>query len=172
MPQRLSALLAAIIAALTSSAVSAQPVEASRYSLKALRPEGGKLYRDTLIEGGALPFDKRYEELTAPQRDMLKSQYERMAENDEPPYPSEGLAQIYRAVHAAQQKRLANGTLSVLVDIDSSGTPVSAAVYQTPDPDLGTFVAAVLLRQRFKPGVCGGSPCAMVYPFRVELRVR
>jgi hypothetical protein len=122
--------------------------------------------------GSIVPFDKSYAELTEKQKDLVKSQYVGVTGSDEPPFPAAGLAKIYRAVHAAQRKRLASGLLSVLVEIDASGAPVSAAVYQTPDPELGKAVASLLLLEMYKPGICDGQPCAMTFPFRVQFGVR
>jgi hypothetical protein len=61
------------------------------------------------VASGDIPFDKRYSELTPEQRDQLKSQYERMGPEDEPPFPANGLGPIYKAIAAAQQKLLVEG---------------------------------------------------------------
>jgi hypothetical protein len=75
---------------------------------------------------GAITFDKRYSELTAEQKDRLKSQYERMGPEDEPPFPINGLGPIYTAIAAAQQKLMIEGALSVAVEVNSLGEAVSS----------------------------------------------
>jgi hypothetical protein len=129
-------------------------------------------YATTVATGSAIPFDKTYAQLSPGQKALVRSQYENMSEDDQPPYPEEGLAPLYRAVAAGQRKRKAEGQLSILVDIDSSGQAVRAAVYQTPDTELANYIAFTLMKQRYKAAICGGKACAMVFPFRIKLAVR
>src|SRR5436189_5427128 len=97
------------------------------------RNTGSNIKRD-MVKSSVIPLDKRYNELTPEQQGYLKSQYEGMDPADEPPFPLEGLRPMYKAVAAAQQKLRVDGPLSMLVDIDSEGNPVSVSVYQSPDP--------------------------------------
>ena len=142
-----------------------------RYSLKAMDGTFATPYSRKVASGSALPFDKTYAELTEDQKRLVRSQYESMAESDEPPYPQAGLAPLYRAVADGQQRRGAEGDLSIIVDVDISGQAIRAAVYATPDSALGNYVAGVLLKQKYKPAVCGGQACAMQFPFRIKLKV-
>lgn len=78
------------------------------------------------------------------------------------------VGQLYRAVAAGQQRRLAEGSLSIIVDVDANGQAQQAAVYHTPDAALVSYVAGVLLKQLYKPAGCGGQPCAMSFPVRIK----
>ena len=51
-----------------------------------------------------LPFDKEYAELSQQQRQAFKSQYERMGEADEPPFPLAGLRSLYEPMVKAQAR--------------------------------------------------------------------
>ncbi len=141
-----------------------------KYSLKALDSTFATPYSPKMATNSLIPFDKTYAELSNEEKRLVRSQYEGMGELDEPPFPKNGLAPLYRAVADGQQRRLAEGDLSIIVDIDSTGQATKAAVYKTPDAALANYVAGVLLKHPYKPGVCDGKPCSMAYPFRVKLR--
>jgi hypothetical protein len=62
------------------------------------------------------------------------------------------------------------GQLSMLVDVDEAGVPASVSVLKSPDDRLTKYVAAVLMEEKFKPGICGGLPCKMPFPFRMNFK--
>ena len=99
----------------------------------------------------------------------MKSQYDKMGDNDEPPFPLNGLRSIYKPVADAQQRLNAKGHLSMYVDVDSQGKPVSVSVFESPDPQMTKIAAAVLMLQDYKPAICNGQPCRMQFPFRIDL---
>lgn len=150
----------------------AQASEPARYTIKQAQPDTGTRIPKNIVESSTLPLNKSYAELTPAQQAALRGQYVGMAETDEPPFPAKGLGPIFREVAKGQQKRLASGPLVILVNIDERGVAQSAEVVQTPDRELSRYVAAVLMREAFKPALCSGAPCAMQFPLRVDLQVR
>lgn len=140
-----------------------QPAEASRYSIKQDEAGTGSHLRRN-VATSRLPVNKRYDELTPGEREILRSQYEQMAETDEPPFPVNGLAGLYKALADAQQRLAVTGTLEIHVDVDSRGEGMAVTVIQSPDPKLTQFAASVLLMERYKPALCGGVPCRMQFP--------
>lgn len=144
----------------------------ARYTIKQNQPDTGTWIPKNIVDSSVLPLNKTYAELTPAQQAALRSQYVGMAETDEPPFPATGLGPIFSALAQGQQKRLASGPLIIFVNVDARGQAQSAEVVQTPDRDMARFAAAVLMNQSFKPAVCGGAPCAMQFPLRVDLRVR
>ena len=124
------------------------------------------------MTSGAIPLNRRYSELTRDQQAILKSRYEAIAENDEPPFPVDGLEPLFAAISKGQQKSLAQGVMEIQVEIDANGDAKAARVFQSPDADLTRFAASVLMLSKYKPGVCAGTPCAMAYPFRMTFSVR
>jgi len=130
---------------------------------------GTNLARD-VVTGSPVPLNKRYADLTAEQQRIVKSEYESMGENDEPPYPINGLAPIFRAIHQGQKKVLAEGPLVLYVDIDATGEATSVSIVQSPDPDLGKYAAGILLLHKYKPALCNGVACKMQFPFRVTMK--
>ncbi|MHB1122459.1 MAG: hypothetical protein ACYC0T_07000 [Ramlibacter sp.] len=68
--------------------------------------------------GGIVPYDKRYAELTPEQQAAVKALYEQIGPDDEPPFPADGLASIYKAIVAAQQKLQVTGSLTLAVQVN------------------------------------------------------
>lgn len=151
-------------------AAAAEP-DAARFRLRQAEPTTGTNITAE-IALSALPFDKRYSELSPDQQRRVKSLYAGLGADDEPPFPANGLGPIYKAIAAAQQKLLITGALSVAVEVNGSGEPVSVSVLQSSDPKMTQFVAAVLMREAYKPALCSGSPCSMQFPFRMQFQTR
>lgn len=118
---------------------------------------------------GSIPVDKTYHELTTVQQDLVRAQYEQLAANDEPPFPAAGLRPLIEAVDQATRKLLLRGHLSMVVQVDATGTPTSVNILASPDRAANTIAAAALVHQAFKPALCGGTPCPMHFPIRLEL---
>ena len=159
---------------LLASPVMAQAQDAAspeRYSIKQASPTTGTSIPKDLVKGGLIPLNRRYAELTPEQQRLLKSRYEAMAENDEPPFPLDGLEPVYSLITKGQAKFLARGPMEIHVDIDASGDAKAVRIFQSPDEDLTKFAASVLLLTKYKPAVCGGAPCAMSYPFSMTFSV-
>jgi hypothetical protein len=145
---------------------------AATFNIKQDDPSTGTHIRQRIVTNSVLPLDKTYEQLTPEQQAWLKSEYENIAPGDEPPYPRHGLAPIYKAVSEVQQKLDITGDLTLFVDVDGEGRPVSVSVLQSPDPQMTRAAAAILMLQEYKPAVCGGKPCRMQFPFRTKLTRR
>lgn len=143
----------------------------ARYSIKQAAPTTGTSIPRDVISGSLIPVNRRYAELTLEQQGILKSRYEAIAENDEPPFPIDGLEPVYSTINKGQAKILARGVLEMHVDIDANGDAKSVKVLQSPNDDLTKFVASVFLLTKFKPAVCAGAPCAMSYPFAMTFSV-
>jgi hypothetical protein len=163
---------AVIVVAVILNACQASPVaderpQLARYSIKQDEPSTGSTIRREIVIGGIVPFDKRYSELTVEQQRVLKSQYERMGDADEPPFPANGLRPIYQMLASGQQELRANGPLTIFVEVDSQGRATKVSVLQSPNPEMTKFAASVLLLEKYKPAVCNGIPCTMEFPFRI-----
>ncbi len=161
-----------------TSILAGEPLPQKRYSIKEDAPHtGSHVSRERII--GSLPLDKRYSELTREQRNALKSLYEQLAEDDEPPFPVDGLGPLYKGIAEVQKHLLrsrfglgVDGPLALHVQVDSQGKAISVAAYQSPDPELTKYASTIAMLTRYKPAVCGGQPCAMAFPIRIELKSR
>jgi len=74
----------------------------------------------------------------------------------------EGMAQIKPAVIACGERVPAKGTVRIAVRVSGSGKVISANASESPDPELGTCVAAAVKLARFPETDEGGS---FTYPF-------
>lgn len=163
--------------ALLSLALATGPVDAAdtappRYSIKQDEPGTGTNIKREIVGGSLVPTDKKYADLTREEQALVKSQYEQMGPNDEPPFPLNGLRPIYKAISAGQDKFLVTGTMVLLVSINSQGDATSVSVLSSPNPEMTQFAASVLMLHKYKPARCDGTPCAMQYPFRIALKTR
>lgn len=139
-----------------------------RYSLDREGIATGSLFPRPRSVSGVLPFDKSYGELTAEQQAIVKQDYKALEEGDEPPYPVRGLAPIYAWIKKAQAKVLIEGDLRLDVLIGKDGKPLSVSILRTPNPEIAKFAALVVSKELYKPAVCHGAPCEMIYPFNMR----
>lgn len=124
-----------------------------------------------IMDSGArspIPFDKPYAELSAEHQAMLKAPYEAMGEGDEPPYPLHGTKGLWTQLMQAGDYLREYGELRIVVDVDQAGTATAAHVYSTPGKNTSDFMSAVLLKERYKPALCAGTPCAQQFLFAVQ----
>lgn len=154
---------------LPAQAQAQAQAEAERYSIKQTTPNTGtNIPRSEVV--GELPFEKTYSQLTPDQQRRVKFQYERMEESDEPPFPIDGLGSLYRAISKGQQLLYVSGLLDIHVQINSKGEATSVSVLKSPSEEMTRFVAHVAMLTKYKPAVCSGQPCAMVFPLRISLQ--
>ncbi len=142
-----------------------------QYTVKQTAPSVGFTIKHDIIKAGALPLDKRYAELTPAQKNILKSEYEPMKVEDEPPFPANGLMDLFtvlRRVHGQYNLKY-KGPLTMYVQVDSHGKATGVSVVRSPDPEITQAMAYTLMVLPYKPAVCGGKACAMQYPFHAEL---
>jgi hypothetical protein len=162
---------AMLLAASCCGARAADDLPAPAYVIKQDTPDTGTRIPRKLVTGSLIPLNRRYADLTADEQRAVRSQYETMAAGDEPPFPIDGLSPIFAVVSKVQKKLLAQGALSMDVEIDSHGDASSVRVVQSPDAELTRAVASILMLTKYKPAVCGGRPCQMAFPFRLTFHV-
>jgi len=118
-----------------------------------------------------IPINRRYKEFTKAQRDEVKSAYEPMLEDDEPPFPEDGLEPTLRALIKVQSLLLVEGKLELVVDVGADGIATSISIQGSPSPGMTRFVSEYFMLTKYKPAVCGGQPCKMQYPFAMVFGV-
>jgi hypothetical protein len=165
-------LYGAFALAVVCQCANAQEAQAEKsaeapYDMKQEQAPVGSLIRRTAATG-PIPFDKPYRELTEEQKNSLKSVYENMGQEDEPPYPIKGIKRIMKAFSTIGEKLQAEGVVHMLVDVDSAGTATSVSVLKTPDPEIAQYMANVLMLEKYKPAICKGQPCAQQYNFEMK----
>jgi hypothetical protein len=161
---------AIVLPVLLQFGLGAAAQDAPRYSIKQNDPDTGSNIRSNRLTG-QLPYDKSYAQLTDAQRVLFRSDYEVLAEADEPPFPEHGLGSVFDPISkAAQALRLDSGApaLSMVAYIDETGNASKVEVLSSPSPELTGFAARVAMKTKFKPAKCAGAPCAMGFPIRIR----
>jgi hypothetical protein len=160
------ALALAIGGALATAAARAD--EPLPYTIRQAEPHIGS-HLATPQGTSPVPLDATYHDLTPEQQAQVRSQYEPMAEGDEPPYPLRGTGAMVRPLAQAQQTIDDEGMLVLFIDVNAKGEATKVEVVKTPSERIARVAAAIAMATKFKPAVCHGQPCAMGYPWRVKL---
>jgi hypothetical protein len=116
-----------------------------------------------------VPPDLDYKELSPEQRANVASWYGALAPGDEPPYPVQGPAEFYLAMSKVVGKLHLKGTVFLYVRVGTDGKARSVRVIGLDDPDMRKIVASLAAAVKYKPAVCAGQPCEMVYPYHLGL---
>lgn len=120
--------------------------------------------------------DVGWEALPETRKQEVRRSYPALDDRDEPPYLLAGTGTRMSADFVAYYNRYARvmpeGSIRVYVTVGADGVPTAVKLYRTPHPDLGRFVSMALMLQRFKPALCAGKPCEMVYPFVFDFMFR
>jgi hypothetical protein len=164
MKQRLSVLLLVIasVGGLSARAAPPAPVMALKEA------SNGEAFRRVIPSSTRIPINRKYEELTAEQKQVLNDAYENVAPGDEPPFPLHGLKAIMEKLAKAQSRLRVEGELTLIVSVSPEGEATEVAAYGAPHPEMAQFAASLLLLTKFKPAMCSQRPCAMQYPFHAK----
>ena len=161
-----SLVISAVLLLLCDS-VAAQTIE-GEYSLR------GSLGRRSFAEvtGSSLPLNKRYDELTTEQKDIVNLWYEHIGPGDEPPFPMEGLKSIYEPFAELQARLHVVGDLVLVATVGQDGTVVEVKTYRSPTDQVTRVASSILLLTKFKPALCRGKPCKMDFPVEIAFKSR
>ena len=118
-----------------------------------------------------VPLNLRWEQLNDAQKAVVRGWYVDMPAGDEPPYPRAGLRPVIEAVWQGQRRMLETGELLVVATVDGRGEVQEVQAFGTPNKALIDYISRVVIQTRFKPAVCGGTPCRMDFPLNVKLLV-
>jgi len=132
----------------------------------------GSYIGKALITNLPLPVDKTYGELSEDEKFIARARAATPSETDEPPYPLYGPRRILEASMALENKLRVEGSLALGVTVDADGAAQDIAVLSSPDKELTTAMARVLMLQQYKPALCGGKPCAQKFYFRMNYHRR
>jgi len=112
-----------------------------------------------------VPTNKSWAQLTREQQEVVRDSYTALAPGDEPPYPLNGPGKLFAALSQAVGKLDASGELLLYVLVGADGKARSVSVLGKPEPQMLRFAAAAVVLEPYKPAVCDGKPCEMLYPF-------
>lgn len=158
--------------ALAGEAARPRPAaSAPSFALRVAPPRIGMVGGKENVFGSNVPYHKSYADLNAEEKERVRAAWPMLDSSDAPPYPLNGTREIYEWLSRAQNKRLVAGDLMMKVMVDRDGNATEVKVLSSPDEAMTKFVAAVLIKQKYSPALCQGTPCAMPYPFSGRLSV-
>jgi len=141
------------------------------YTLKSDTTYTGTLLRHNIAFNIPVPPDLSFKDLSPAQQAAVASWYPALAPGDEPPYPVKGPAEFYKAMSRVVTKTGQRGDVLVHVLVGTDGKARSVTAIGLKDADTRKIVATAAGLVDYKPAVCAGQPCEMIYPYRLKLNV-
>lgn len=124
----------------------------------------------TLAAVTFLPPEASWSQLSGAEQNYFKVLYPALAPGDEPPYPLNGTQATNQSISKVLGKLgdfRGMVRMRILVGVDGKAKSVTA-IGKLPAPIVQTIGAAVM-SQPYKPAMCQGAPCEMVYPVNFRL---
>ena len=128
----------------------------------------GTLLKKTQVLS-SLPTNVGWDGLTPEQKEQFRNYYPALEPGDEPPYPVHGLAEFNKVVLAAAGKFDAQGKLRMNVLVGADGRAKEARRIGNFDDEVVRYAAGAAMALRYKPAVCHGQPCEMLYPIAMNI---
>jgi hypothetical protein len=135
---------------------------------------GGLRWSPAPNEGttSSLPMNARWDELTPGQKNAVRAGYPALEAGDEPPFPAKGQGPLFDTVQRMNTTfGLVKGELIVHVLVGKDGKPLSVTAFGVPTATFVRALSTQLMLERFKPALCRGKPCDMVYPLHHSFSV-
>ena len=130
-------------------------------------PDTGTLLAKTEVTS-SLPTNVGWDGLTPEQKDFVRNGYPALEPGDDPPYPLNGTVEFNRLAVAVAGKYDARGVLRLHVLVGADGRAKEVRKVGSFDDDVIRYVASAAMALRYKPAVCHGQPCEMVYPIAMD----
>jgi hypothetical protein len=138
-------------------------------NVKEAVPETGTRINRTIASSQRFPLNKKWSELSEEDRAVFRSQYEDMPDTDEPPYPIDGMAPIFRQLSVEAGRAAVYGVFIIDVTVNPQGKGTKVTLVKYSSVEAAKVVAYVLVHTKYKPAVCHGKPCILYFPFSVKL---
>jgi hypothetical protein len=150
---------------------AAPTLSTARYTLKQDRPyTGSHIARDVAREI-PVPPTLGYDKLSAAEQESVKRWFPALAPGDEPPYPLNGPAPFYKTVQRIIGVTRQQGEIRVYVLVGKDGKLVNVSAIGLDDPAVRKAVSIAAGMLQYKPALCAGQPCEMMYPYSLALRM-
>ncbi len=121
--------------------------------------------------GDYVPYEQGYAQMSAEHKKVVASKYPLMDIADEPQYPLNGKQTISRMIVDASKQNALTGMLLLLVKVGPDGKPLTVTTIGSPSKQITTFAAHVVMLEKYKPGMCAGKPCTMIFPYSLTFGV-
>jgi hypothetical protein len=147
-----------------------RPVATEKYSLKSdSAPTGSNLKRD-IARSSPVPLNVGYDAFTPEQKRLFNSFYPALEEGDEPPYPLHGTQEFYALMAKVTGHFQATGNLKIFALIGADGRAQSVTTMGMPDEEVRRIAGQGAGLLQYKPALCRGTPCPMMFEFNLHLQ--
>jgi len=108
----------------------------------------------------------RWADMSESEKQVVKRRYPALEDGDEPPYPIDGMRPL-----SASLTKLGyvdpgfEGIVRMNVLVGADGKARSATAVGKLPPEVAKYIGGVLIITGYKPAVCHGKPCDMLFPF-------
>jgi hypothetical protein len=146
------------------------PVATEQYSLKSdMAPTGSNLKRD-IARASTVPLNVGYDKFTPEQKRLFNSYYQALEEGDEPPYPLHGPQEFYALMAKVTGRYRASGDLKIFALVGADGRVQSVTMMGLDDEEVRKIAGQGAGLLQYKPALCRGQPCPMMYEFNLRLQ--
>ncbi|AOS95841.1 hypothetical protein AUP74_00370 [Microbulbifer aggregans] len=140
-----------------------------KYSIEGDAPVGTKFKSKDAVS--SLPFDKPYAKLSQAEKNLFANNYGGLQSTEIPPFPKNGLQDIYLPIIRGHHKHKREGKLFAIAMISEHGKVEKVDVYKAPSKKMAELATVVLFNTDFDNATCNGSPCKMEFPLDMYLEV-
>ncbi|KAB8044508.1 hypothetical protein [Janthinobacterium aquaticum] len=158
----------AMAALLLTGARPALALDAPKLNYKEETAFTGTHIRRDVLRDSWLPINQTYQEMSPEYQRKLRAVYNNLAEDDEPPFPLHGLGPSIKQLREVHRRIGGTGEMKLILSVDSNGDVGDVSVYSASNARMAYYGAILLSKEKFKPGVCHGAPCAMEFMYRFE----
>jgi hypothetical protein len=95
-----------------------------------------------------------------------------MPETDDPPFPAAGMGRIVADLSSVITELRVEGEVTAVVQVNAKGEATGVRLVQYPSVEVAKVVAFILMKTSYRPASCGGTPCALEFPFSFNLELR
>lgn len=145
-----------------------QTAEPGRYSVPGSYTQPGSRTRN-VVATIAIPPTASWDQLSAAEKNRVVDRYYwALAPGDEPPYPVNGMQAGIKLIARIQGETSFEGSVIILTTVGIDGKAKSASVIGAP-PDVARYLGAAGMTPTYKPAMCQGTPCEMIFPMYFHL---
>jgi hypothetical protein len=140
-----------------------------RYSIK--RDTTGSHIREDAVVA-YLPLNAVWDQMAPAQQNRFRKNYPALEAGDEPPFPAKGEGSLFDKVRRINQALgPVKGGLGIYVVVGKDGKPLSVTAFGAPTATIVRALSTLFMLEQYKPALCRGEPCEMVYPVNFSFTV-
>ncbi|MFC5459947.1 MORN repeat-containing protein [Massilia niabensis] len=149
--------------------LAAPEIAAGQYAIKDTTV-GSRIPENRLV--AYLPLTAGWDQLTPAQKNKMRANYPALEAGDDPPFPAKGEGALFNNVRRINEALGAvTGDLAVYVLVGKDGKPQRVTTYGAPTPEMVRAVSHLFMLEQYKPALCRGEPCEMIYPVNFSFSI-